>query len=164
MREMLDPSGQFASTTRPGIVIVNRGAHPTKTSELLSAVRACLRFVRAAQPDALIIWRDTPPGHANCSSFSAPLSHRQDPSSLPFDWGTFYEQNAAVAQLIRVEFEGIIFADVTAATSLRADGHQSASDCLHYKARGPSPLDHWVRLFFNILSLLNKTSHLSFST
>ena len=157
VREFLGPISA-AHGLRPDVILVNRGAHFDHTAVLLQDVRAFLRHVRTMYPSSLVIWRDTPPGHTNCSSYDRPMAVRQPPGNLPFRWGEFHDQNAAVAALIRDKFEGVIYADVTTATSLRADRHNHAADCLHYSSFSPGPIDHWMRLLYNIVVLVGNAA------
>ncbi|CAI5975703.1 unnamed protein product [Closterium sp. NIES-64] len=107
-------------------------------------------------PEKLIIWRNTPPGHANCSGQKTPLKKRQDPGILPYNWDKFARQNK-LAEVI-VKRYGAAYMDVDSMTALRADGHKefvpavNKVDCLHYCH--PGPLDGWVEHLYNTLSWL----------
>lgn len=117
-------------------IVINRGAHFTHTARYALELRSTCRLLRERYPDKLILFRNTPPGHANCTDHDRPLEQVQDPSSLPlkFNWKHFLEQNE-VAKGIVAEF-GILYLDVYSMTKLRADGHKGANknfvDCLHY--------------------------------
>ena len=137
----------------PDIIIYNRGAHLTPDWLLLKEVTAVAGFVESHHPRSLLIWRNTPPGHPNCSQYSAPLNETQPLNDLPYGWGHFAAQNSAVKHRIRRRHPSVVYLDVAAPTALRPDRHASAKDCLHYAYFAPSPLETWARLLFNALTL-----------
>jgi hypothetical protein len=133
------------------VVVVNRGAHYTPDQHFVTEAERILHTV-VHQPRALtVIWRDTPPGHANCTSYSGPLQTRQREHALPHHWGDFRRQNELISNLLAKKFPGVWYMDAYSPTSLRPDRHEGAHDCLHY--RFPSALFHWGRLLYNILKL-----------
>lgn len=119
------------------VIILNRGAHYVPTPRFVRELRSLLRFLRLHYPLKLIIFRNTPPGHVNCTTHDRPLEAPQDPELLPplFHWKDFKGQNEVARGIMR-EF-GILYMDVYNMTLLRADGHRghnryNAEDCLHY--------------------------------
>jgi hypothetical protein len=138
---------------RPDIIVYNRGAHVTPDWLLLRDVSAVADVVAARFLAALLVWRNTPPGHANCSAASGPLAAPQPPAGLPFGWGAFAAQNAAVRDRLRRRHPRVVYLDVATATALRPDKHASATDCLHYRFFAPGPVEHWVRLLQGVLAL-----------
>ena len=98
----------------------------------------------------LIIWRNTPAGHPNCSGVNAPLRTRPM-GVVGKKWEKYAEQNEVMRGVAR-EF-GVVYMDVDTPTSYRADGHHllpdGTYDCHHYCA--PGPIDHWVSLLHNVL-------------
>lgn len=138
---------------RPDVVVYNRGAHVTPDWLLLKDVTTVADYVSTSFPGALLIWRNTPPGHANCSAAAGPLSAPQPTAGLPYGWGAFAAQNAAVRDRLRRRHPRVVYLDVATATALRPDKHASATDCLHYRFFAPGPLEHWVRLLQGVLAL-----------
>lgn len=134
------------------IAVVNRGAHYTPNDQFLHEVRRVLRHVTTQSGVSTVVWRNTPPGHVNCTSYDGPISSPQPESGLPYNWGHFREQNRLVEVLLQTEFPFVWHMDVYAATVLRPDGHSNANDCLHYKMAHSIPLIHWTRLFYNMLA------------
>ena len=122
-------------------VVVNRGAHFYGNGVFSAGMRASLRH-------------NTPPGHADCQSYSAPISKPQDPTTLPYNWYKFGAQDQIVKE--EVSAIGGVYMDVTTMTSLRPDGNKlvsihdpNATDCFHYCE--PGPVDTWVQLLLNTL-------------
>ncbi|CAI5976312.1 unnamed protein product [Closterium sp. NIES-64] len=118
------------------VVVVNRGAHFIGGKDFERSVPAALSFLRKKLPDALIIWRNTPPGHANCTTYIGPIKKRQNPEILPFHWDMFTRQNKLVRGMMHEM--GAVYMDVDTATALRPDSHKGfveergILDCLHY--------------------------------
>lgn len=144
----------------PGVVVLNMGAHWEPDNVLLPQVRGALTAALTALPDALIVWRNTAPGHVNCSTATSPLKIPQDLSSFhpEWHWDDFARQNARVRAMIAAEFPTVVYMDIFTATVLRPDLHVSYfknppddSDCLHYRSSMPAPTDHWVRVLYNVL-------------
>ncbi|CAI5532720.1 unnamed protein product [Closterium sp. Naga37s-1] len=135
------------------VVILNRGAHYRPDRHFISAVRSTLRFLRNKLPDALLIYRTTVQGHANCSEHDKPLLVPGPTDNLPFFWGKFHEQNELARAA--VEEVGGVYLDVAAMTVLRPDSHQgfipelNHEDCLHYCI--PGPQDVWAQMLQNVL-------------
>ncbi|CAI5529348.1 unnamed protein product [Closterium sp. Naga37s-1] len=135
------------------VVVVNRGAHFIGGKDFERSVPAALSFLRKKLPDALIIWRNTPPGHANCTTYIGPIKKRQNPEILPFHWDMFTRQNKLVRGMMHEV--GAVYMDVDTATALRPDSHKGfveergILDCLHYCT--PGPTDMWVELLADII-------------
>ncbi|CAI5526107.1 unnamed protein product [Closterium sp. Naga37s-1] len=135
------------------VFILNRGAHYRPDRHFISAVRSTLRFLRNKLPDALLIYRTTVHGHANCSEHDKPLLVPGPTDNLPFFWGKFHEQNELARAA--VEEVGGVYLDVAAMTVLRPDSHQgfipelNHEDCLHYCI--PGPQDVWAQMLQNVL-------------
>jgi len=99
-------------------VVLNRGAHLAPTPEFKEELEVTLWVLRQKHPDLLLLYRATPPGHADCETIHRPLSAPQNASSLPYGWGSFHEQNAIAQGL--VEACGGLYLDVERMTSLRS--------------------------------------------
>eukprot|EP00271_Cylindrocystis_brebissonii_P014536 TRINITY_DN358_c3_g1_i2.p1 TRINITY_DN358_c3_g1~~TRINITY_DN358_c3_g1_i2.p1 ORF type:complete len:544 (-),score=90.62 TRINITY_DN358_c3_g1_i2:1331-2962(-) len=141
----------------PDILLLNRGAHYSDDDDFEEGVREALWAARIALPEALIVWRNTPPGHVNCTSYTAPLTERQPGSILPRDyhWADFARQNELVKDILAEV--GAVYLDVDYSSALMPMGHFGVNrdgyeDCLHYCE--PGPLDTWVKLFYNYLKAL----------
>ncbi|CAI5979070.1 unnamed protein product [Closterium sp. NIES-65] len=146
------PWSQHGALVDSDVLLVNRGAHFTDDEAYVRDVRRALRFVRRNFPDKLIIYRNTPPGHFNCTENLGPLAERQPKEILPFNWGGFMRQNELARKL--VEEVGGIYMDVEGVMALRPDGHTSwfeetPRDCLHYCT--PGPMDFYAQFVYNIL-------------
>ena len=119
-----------------GIIILNRGAHATEDDPFLEGWRGALRALRAGAPRALLLARNTPPGHARCweaSVAALPLASPQPAAGLPYGWSAFARQNRLLERLIAEEFPGVLYLDVATPTALRPDMHRLGSagrDCL----------------------------------
>ena len=139
-------------------IVLNRGAHYSIDMAFRAGVRSALRHLRIIAPEKLVIVRNTSPGHANCTEYTAPITEIQDPASLPFHWGDFRVQNPILKE--EAESIGAVYMDIYHLTSLRADGHCGRTlagkmDCLHYCF--PGAPDTWAQLLMNILlELLEK--------
>lgn len=144
------------------IVFLNRGAHFEKDSKFVSGWRAALRLLRKRVPHALVVARNTPGGHDDCTEFSAPVSS----SSLEqrgYTWRHMPRQNAFLQKLVEEEFPGVILLDIELLASLRPDAHVGIDekrgnklDCLHFRegprAAGIMNAPHF--LLYNALWLL----------
>ncbi|CAI5512751.1 unnamed protein product [Closterium sp. Naga37s-1] len=132
-----------SSEKRVAAIVLNRGAHYTEDEQLVSELNTTLSAIRAIAPHVLLVYRNTPPGHANCKHHSKPLRYRQDAAQLPHHWGDFGRQNELARRV--VERHGGVYWDVDTATGLRPDGHvmlkDGRADCLHYCL--PGPADTW---------------------
>ncbi|KAI9018281.1 hypothetical protein DFJ74DRAFT_708505 [Hyaloraphidium curvatum] len=144
----------------PAVVVLNAGAHYQPDNLRIPWARKAIAAAVRLRPRALVVWRDTPPGHANCSRIFEPLSAPQEPAwALPFAWGKFAGQNAKIAEMVEREFPGVVYMDVATATALRGDLHRSAaekvvpddSDCLHYALGGCGPASHWTVALYNVM-------------
>ncbi|CAI5477449.1 unnamed protein product [Closterium sp. Yama58-4] len=147
------PFTRLSLLTGARVIILNRGAHYRPDRHFISAVRSTLRFLRNKLPDAILIYRTTVQGHANCSEHDKPLLVPGPTDNLPFFWGRFHEQNELARAA--VEEVGGMYLDVAAMTVLRPDSHQgfipelNHEDCLHYCI--PGPQDVWAQLLQNVL-------------
>ncbi|GJP70025.1 hypothetical protein CLOP_g1018 [Closterium sp. NIES-67] len=83
------------------VLILNRGTHFVEDERFIPQLNETLTKVRAAAPDLLIIYRSTPPGHAHCDQLLAPITERQDASSLPNHWGELAAQNEWARRLVK---------------------------------------------------------------
>eukprot|EP00271_Cylindrocystis_brebissonii_P017841 TRINITY_DN4801_c2_g1_i5.p1 TRINITY_DN4801_c2_g1~~TRINITY_DN4801_c2_g1_i5.p1 ORF type:complete len:545 (-),score=61.23 TRINITY_DN4801_c2_g1_i5:710-2185(-) len=138
----------------PSIVFLNTGAHVQPGDVFEREVRAALWFIRKTLPDALIIWRNTPPGHLNCTTYDGPIKRRQPAAGLPFGWANFTTQNEVAKALVKEV--GGVYIDVDKPSALRPDGHfgnpgnlRRFPDCLHWCQ--PGPLDTWIHLIYMAL-------------
>lgn len=143
-------SAVFNTTSSPLVVLVNRGAHYSPDDYFLSEVERVLYFVTRQPRISAIIWRNTPPGHANCTNYSGPIQSPQAEEGLPFNWGEFRHQNGLVDDMLSSKFPEVWHMDVYSPTVLRPDRHTGGADCLHYHL--PSVIFHWARLFYNVLA------------
>ncbi|CAI5490661.1 unnamed protein product [Closterium sp. Naga37s-1] len=146
------PWSQHGALVDSDVLLINRGAHFTDDEAYVRDVRRALRFVRKNFPNKLIIYRNTPPGHFNCTENLGPLAERQQKEILPFNWGGFVRQNELARRLV-AEVGGI-YMDVEGVMALRPDGHTSwfeetPRDCLHYCT--PGPMDFYAQFVYNIL-------------
>ena len=91
----LDHLKEHGST--PSLVVLNRGIHVTDLPGLLEAVDAALAYLRQALPEALIVFRNTPHGHTNCSLYDRPIYSRFSLNGAPFRWDEVPAQSEAVA-------------------------------------------------------------------
>eukprot|EP00667_Euglena_gracilis_P010670 EG_transcript_10866 len=139
-----------------GTVLLNRGAHYTRSDIVLEQVQGVLHALRQARPDVLVVFRNTAGGHHNCwrdGGVNGPPTQVPYQSwkgqADPHHWKEFPRQNRLLEALIRARFPGVLYLDVEQATSFRQDSHLSAGDCLHYCI--PGPLDHWVEAFAQLL-------------
>lgn len=137
-----------AESTRPDVIVLNRGAHFKETAAFTAELQTTLNQLRGAAPHLLIVYRSTPPGHAHCARLHKPLSKRQNPAKLPFHWGDFAAQNNVARRLVKQV--GGVWLDVDPMTALRPDGHLSPpKDCLHYCL--PGPPDEWTRMLYHMI-------------
>lgn len=137
------------------VLVLNRGAHYTRSKKFAFQLEATLRALRKLHPGILVVYRASVPGHADCQKYSAPIKEPQDGAHLPYNWGALRLQNVIAKEI--VERHGGVFMDVEHQTSLRPDGHfatmEGKIDCLHYCS--PGPMDTWVQMLFNVLRLLS---------
>ncbi|KAH9321701.1 hypothetical protein KI387_016340, partial [Taxus chinensis] len=140
------------------LLFLNRGAHFEEDEIYAQSLRQTFSVLHSLHPDLLVVFRNTPPGHVNCTSYSRPISHRQvmKKGEDKFHWSEFRRQNALAKKIVE-EYE-YIYMDVDGMLSRRPDGHINHKDCLHYCI--PGPLDSLVELFYNILKFLTKTTNI----
>lgn len=96
-----------------------------------------------------LIVRSTVPGHDACHLYFMPLAADTNAHSR-FNWRHFSEFD-------RIWQSGLAgtrhrWLDVTGALALRADGHMSAGDCLHYCMPGPPDVVN-ILLYHMIMDL-----------
>ena len=150
------------------IIAANRGAHYADDVEFAFETRRVLRYLsgtvsKITRNPPLLIWRNTPPGHVNCTNYAAPISVQQPTAALPYHWGDFELQNWIVDNILQIEFPSVFLLDAATPTALRPDRHSgwihgnSVLDCLHYIMDSDSPVGHWVRLLYNIIVAANTT-------
>ena len=147
---------KFESLGKATILIINRGAHYVNDSTLVVELRTTMRYLKAAHPNLLIIYRSTSPGHMDYLKYfnSAPLSaYHIDLKNDLYHYADFARQNNLTRSLLCTEFPEVVYMDVYPSTALRADSH---ADPLHYC--NPGPIDNWVRFLFNTIALLNATA------
>lgn len=141
---------------KAGTIVINRGAWFEKMPFFARDLAATCRFLRFTFPDKLIVFRNTVPGHVNCSLYREPMQKRLDvPDWAPYSWGSFLRENARAKSI--VESFGMVYLDVYAQTQFRADGHKGHNakgtpDCLHYCF--PGPVDTWIQLLYNTMAQL----------
>ncbi|CAN0037514.1 unnamed protein product [Ectocarpus fasciculatus] len=146
-------------------VIINSGAHPRSLDEYRETMETASKELTASMKrlhgdDALLIVRNTPPGHGGCTerTFDGPVDVETAldlVSSGPHSylWDRFPEYNAILEEaFLGNATDGWIELDAYTPTLLRPDYHlggDESPDCLHYCI--PGPIDHWVRLLYNML-------------
>eukprot|EP01018_Ginkgo_biloba_P011965 Gb_31173 [translate_table: standard] len=137
------------------ILLLNRGAHFEADDIYVRSLNQLFSFLHAHHPNLLVFFRNTPPGHVNCSTYRAPISQRQQlkGENDQWHWGEFQRQNDLAKKI--VEAAEYVYMDVDAMLSIRPDGHTNENDCLHYCL--PGPLDAVIESFYNILKLLRTT-------
>ncbi|CAI5462272.1 unnamed protein product, partial [Closterium sp. Yama58-4] len=145
------------------IVVLNKGFERRPTPVYLKTLRQTLTKFRQVAPDTLLIWRSTWRGHEGCENATEPLAAPPDNATRAGPWAFVLEQNEAVRDVIR-EFGGV-YMNLDASLSMRPDGHlrqlNGLTDCYYYCL--PGPVDHFMRLFYNYLIILDskgpRTSH-----
>jgi hypothetical protein len=145
-------SGYFFNLFK--IMILNRGASYAPDDEFRRELIQSIALIRRDHPDILIIYRNTPIGHVDCTSAAAPYG--QQPSedelqALPFHWSEFKRQNLIAKEII--EAAGGVYLDVATMTNLRPDGHVGGRDCLQYCI--PGVTTEWMRVLYNVFRLLD---------
>ena len=142
------------------ILILNAGAHYMETPLLVRNVEAALNYTFTHHPNMSVVFRSTTAGHAHCDKtfHSPPLSGPQQDKStallqepyLRYHWKDLDEQNAPVAAMLSKKFPQVLRVNIHNATSLRADSHPNAQDCLH--SCFPGVIDDWLLFVFNALA------------
>lgn len=108
----------------------------------------------------IAVWRNTPPGHHNCSAYNEPVTVAEYESTFGNDtWNLAYEKEQQYAwrffrryneiseAILRRDYPCLRTLDVASSTRLRPDHHKSPTDCLHYGEKGPrGPTFEWARL------------------
>lgn len=137
------------------ILILNKGAHYKNDDEMISNLKITLSYVQNNYPHIQIFYRSTVPGHLNYQQYfnSFPIKEFIIDKDVQgtYHYSEFLRQNEETKNILRMNFEEVIYFDIYNSTVLRADSH---ADPLHYCI--PGPLDHWVRTFFNVLYLFKQ--------
>lgn len=151
-RRRLHSNAWIHLVTSNTLLLINRGAHYHSDDEVVNTLRETFIHIHNTQPEAVVVFRNTPPGHKDLIE-SEPLLQRQyldigDPST--FNWDRFAEQNKAVRAMMEELRVGwgmkLLYLDVDASTSLYIARHR---DGLHYCV--PGGQDHWTELFYAVL-------------
>ena len=146
------------------VLILNTGVHvpPGKIDfykENLKQLRVYLE--ETIQYKGRVIFRTTPRGHSNCSTYEKPIT-----STNSSEWKRFFQTNSpnsqarryewnlmpSFNQVMRQEMESFATVlDVAQLTELRPDYHAKPPiDCLHYNSKS-NVYDVWSRLIYNAL-------------
>ena len=134
----------------------------------------------AAITDAIVLFRNTPPGHADCMNHTKPLPLGQH-ASYWYNWGNFSIMNQIWKEQINIYNQylydkycdgdiiinnssnnrmdcksalrsSMLYVDVENITQSRIDGHSMPpEDCLHYCI--PGPIDTWTMVMVQITQL-----------
>ncbi|CAI6004657.1 unnamed protein product [Closterium sp. NIES-65] len=143
------------------IVVLNKGFEHRPTPVYLKTLRQTLTKFRQVAPDTLLIWRSTWRGHEGCENATEPLAAPPDNATRAGPWAFVLEQNEAVRDLIR-EFGGV-YMNLDFSLSMRPDGHlrqlNGLTDCYYYCL--PGPVDHFMRLLYNYLLILDSKGPVS---
>ena len=144
----------------PAILVINRGMHFSLSHYFVPSMNRTLAWATKALPDTLLIWRNTPVGHPNCMSHTAPLvtplprsAYITDPTAREYHWLDVHDQNDNVTALLNAHYPSVIPWDMDTSTSLRPDQHWKATDCVHLVESGQT-LANWVRSFYNLMRVL----------
>ena len=123
---------------------------------VLTELEHTLSYLRQHHGGVSLIYRSSAPGHKNFDEvrYSAPLSSEAEAQLDLFSWDKLKLQNNLIRQLLRNSFTEVLYLDVYPSSVLRHDGH-TTEDGLHYCI--PGPIDNWVVLFYNLLSLLQNS-------
>ena len=140
--------------TNNSLLFINRGAHFREDEEVLQTLRGTFAHLRSQFPGALIVFRNTPPGHVHFENKARPTAARAHfdvgGPGEKYNWEKFLAQNEKVRLLMEdmraAVGGGMVYLDVDNSTALRPDHHR---DGLHYCV--PGPQDHWTELLFAVL-------------
>ena len=121
------------------IVVLNRGLHGVNTLDLLQEIRGLIEVIRQETSRVMIIWRDTPVGHPDCMSYTAPIASPINASiyaasgeAFNYDWMGIYKQNANVSAMLQKEFPDVVWMEVSLATMLRPDKHARVGELVAF--------------------------------
>ena len=163
--------------TPDALLVINSGAHVEPPDVYRAQVTEVLQWMRTTYPCATVFWRNTVPGHADCTNplNQLPLtqaryahfdrldqmSHTSDPT---WGWQQIRGLNAIAHDVLRsasssavscpsspstlYRVGGLYELDVYSFDKLRPDAHRP-HDCLHQCL--PGPVDTYNRLLYNIL-------------
>ncbi|CAM9638025.1 unnamed protein product [Ascophyllum nodosum] len=152
-------------------LVVNSGAHVRPPEKYGPAIEAASKAITASMrrlhgDDAILVARNTATGHWECNErmFEGPVdgdvaTRLVAASPKRYNYGTFRGSNrlfdeAFVPSLVsgqKGDDSGWVLLDAYTPSFFRADMHMGGDgpDCLHYCMHGP--MDHWVRLLYNII-------------
>ncbi|CAN0116813.1 unnamed protein product [Scytosiphon promiscuus] len=144
-------------------IVVNSGAHPRPVDTYSDTMWVASETLAASMKrfhgeDAILVYRNSVPGHYGCEDmiFDGPVdlvtALRMQAGAPPtWQWPLFHDFNNRIEAAFD-SVEGWRRLDAYTPTIFRADFHHVGDkqhDCLHYCI--PGPIDHWVRLLYNIL-------------
>lgn len=147
-------------TSRPSVLVLNRGAHYIPDEELLTSLRehtlpALLQWNRQCiRAVCLLVWRTTVPGHPNCQNFTQPATSVAEMQAYierastkdangayrkgEYHWQDFQRQNQRVRSLLVDEWKPLLprisirIMNSYFPNVLRPDNHRvHMGDCLH---------------------------------
>lgn len=148
------------------LVVMNRGAHYQETDVVVAEMNRTLHHLFSHHSHLAVVYRNTPPGspHFGELYLNEPLTspppndqgwntQKGSDSTQPFHWNKFHAQNVDVEAFLKDKFPMVLRLDAYTPTVLRADSHV---DGLHYCI--PGPIDEWVTILYNALSLVASSS------
>lgn len=151
---------QEVETSRPSVLVLNRGAHYVSDDELLASLRehtlpALVGWNRQCNSSkCLLVWRTTVPGHPHCQNFTQPATSVAEMQAYierastkdangpyrkgEYHWQDFQRQNQRVQRLLMEEWKPVLsqisirIMDSYFPNVLRPDNHRAhMGDCLH---------------------------------
>lgn len=138
------------------ILVINRGLHYTEPveyyREMSETASKISTMMTDLHDDPILIWRNSVPGHVGCEdkTFGEPISSIEEAEhgiisgGKIYNWYMIQYENILIEPVMRDN--GFDILDVYSSTILRSDSH---IDCLHYCI--PGPVDHWIRLLYNMI-------------
>ena len=153
------------------VYVINKGAHYSPLEDFLATYNRSIDDLLRRSPNALLLVRSTPIGHAGCEAFRnrPPLTAAESDALLAetvktigrqYHWADVLAQNSALRAFLATKCpDRCIFLDVTPATMRRADSHymyptgNNRTDCFHYCS--PGPMDMWIDMILNTLFLVH---------
>ena len=149
------------------LLIFNIGVHIHSMDEYKHNFQGLLTWIDTLQQtrrNDLVSFRNTSPGHANCTPLEQPRSVNwtipfnvtpfenyadwKKTETTLFDWHLMEAFNEYSKPLID-ERPYIHWFNIFNSTVLRRDGHVGGTDCLHYSY--PGPISWWVHLWYSML-------------
>jgi len=156
------------------VLVLNRGIHVVSDQVLehdMLVMAQKLSQLLERRPTLRLVWRNTMPGHYNCSANSSLLEERYEPPVFgpnstatqtysSYGWHNVAPQNAIVKRVFDSvpSLRPLLYLDVHELSNRRADRHHwkrhqlhggTVVDCLHYCA--PGPVDDWNALLATTL-------------